>query len=305
MADRGALADDDPPDAFRRRPQDISANGFNCGSEDAGRLSSHTPEQDLFNDVGGGVQLNETTSDVPTLSSPSMASPNELLSRTEKNSSERSARSAALPSRPRPRKTESSFSNQSNSDTGDQGKNAFTAVCEYISFLFQGTKVYEQELERQEKSKKDALDKFRHGSLSRRSLTSTFAEEEEVFDDSEDDTFINDLNDDDDPAKNMDHSRSSTRIVSESLEALAVVEAMSNFREFKDVKQQLQHSFLCDDGDLVPKEQKVEDEASTNTSTEEWKNRWKRFVLEKEKTKFDDVAIQVMSSLVSIYFFPL
>jgi hypothetical protein len=302
--DGGSLADiDDPPDAFRCLPQDtLTNNGLKCGSEDisvnnesVGRLSSvDAPEQDLFNVGAGGLQpdINETTGDVPTLhASPSISSQKKKIMSTEKNSSNRAARSAALPSRPRPQKTESSYSNQSNYDTVNGKNNAFNAFGDYISFFFQKAKVYEQELERQDESKRDLLDKFRHGTLSRRILTPTFAEEEGVFDESEDDTFDDDFNDDD-PARNMDSFRSST-IPSETLEALAAVEAMSSFREFKDVKQQLRHSFHCDDGDRVQMKQKVKDEASTDMSSEEWKKQWKRFVLEKKKTKFDDVAIQV------------
>ena len=291
-----------PPDAFI--PQDtLTNNGLKCGSEDisvnnesAGRLSSvDAPEQDLFNVGAGGLQpdINETTGDVPTLhASPSISSQKKKIMSSEIKSSDRAARSAAPPSRPRPQKTESSYSNQSNYDTGNGKNNAFNAFGEYISFFLQRAKVYEQELERQDESKRDVLNKFRHGTLSRRILTPTFADGEGVFDESEDDTFDDDLKDDD-PANNTDTFRSSTRIPSETLEALAAVEAMSSFREFKDVKQQLRHSFHCDDGDRVQMKQKVKDEASTDMSSEEWKKQWKRFVLEKKKTKFDDVAIQV------------
>ena len=308
----------DSPDACIRRPQhqDRSATEFMRGSE---RLSSTYIDTDdaaanpsasagVRNDVDIDTksdtnwEISSTRIDVPPLSaSPSTISQKKMTSANQVSPNNRASRSVAPPTRPCPNKTESSYSNNSNCDNDNKGKNAFDAFGEYISFFFQRAEVYEHELERRE-SRKDVLDKFRHGTLSARLLTPTLTEEEELLD-SEGNSInatMNEVRDGAFQATDIDGDvRASTPILSDTLEALAVVEAMSSFREFKDVKLQLRHSFRCDDDELESKRQKILDESAPETSTEDWKEQWKRFVVEKKRAKFDEIAIQVSLPLSS------
>ena len=122
------------------------------------------------------------------------------------------------------------------------------------------------------------------GTLSTRILTPTLPEEDE-----EDRSF---------EATGNESTADVTPLLSETFEALAAVEAMSSFRELRDVKQDLRQSFNLDDIKHETKEQKVVDETPPDIiSLEKWKKDWEIFVKEKKKIKFDEVAIQVSLSL--------
>ena len=304
----------DSPDACIQRPQhqdtDRTTTEFMRGSERPSSTDTDTDDAAANPSASAGVrndvdidtksdtnwEISSTRIDVPPLSaSPSTISQKKMTSANQVSPNNRASRSVAPPTRPCPNKTESSYSNNSNCDNDNKGKNAFDAFGEYISFFFQRAEVYEHELERRE-SRKDVLDKFRHGTLSARLLTPTLTEEEELLVDNEGDSIIdmNSVRDNAVQANDMDDDvRSTTPILSDTLEALAAVEAMSSFREFKEVKLQLRHSFRCDDANLESNKEKVVDEPAPETLSEDWKEQWKRFVVEKKKTKFDEVAIQV------------
>jgi hypothetical protein len=294
----------DSSDACIQRPQhqdtDRTTTEFLRGSERLSSTDTDTDDAAADHSASAGVRNDvdvETKSDTTNwdLSSTRIDVPSLSVSPSTMSQNNRASRSVAPPTRPCPNKTESCYSNNSNCDNGNKGKNAFDAFGEYISFFFQRAEVYEHELERRE-SRKDVLDKFRHGTLSARLLTPTLTEEEELLVDNEGDSIIdmNTVRDNAVQANDMDDDvRSSTPILSDTLEALAAVEAMSSFREFKEVKLQLRHSFRCDDADLESNKEEVVDEPVPDTSSEDWKEQWKRFVVEKKKTKFDEVAIQV------------
>ena len=300
----------DSPDACIQRPQhqdtDRTTTEFLRGSERLSSTDTDTDDAAADPSASAGVRNDvdvETKSDTTNwdLSSNRIDVPSLSVSPSTMSQNNRASRSVAPPTRPLPNKTESSSSNNSNCDNSNTGKNAFDAFGEYISFFFQRAEVYEHELERRE-SRKDVLDKFRHGTLSARLLTPTLTEEEELLD-SEGNSInatMNEVRDGAFQATDIDGDvRASTPILSDTLEALAVVEAMSSFREFKDVKLQLRHSFRCDDDELESKRQKILDESAPETSTEDWKEQWKRFVVEKKRAKFDEIAIQVSLPLSS------
>lgn len=303
----GELADgmtqvdsDNPTDASIRRPLDASTSEIKCDREhDISSIdeTADEPAADVRNEVAGGMtpdikltkEISTAADDDPTLStaSPTFSQKKLPCRSTNQVSFDGAARSASTIPRFSPKKSESNFSKSNNTSNTDnnKGKNAFDAFGEYISFFFQKAEVYEQELERRE-SKKDVLDKFRHGTLSTRILTPTFPEGEDEFANSEGTSF-------DDTTNENQEVRSSTPLLSETLEALAAVEAISSFREFKDVKLELRESFNCDNVDLETMKEEVVDETPPDSSTEEWKNQWERFVVEKSKTKLGEVAIQV------------
>lgn len=296
---------DNPTDASMLHPLlDAPTSEIKCVSEHNISSADETaddPVPDVRDEVAGRMipdvnstkEISTAADDDPTLSIASPMLPQKKLPcrSTNQVSFNGAARSVATTPRTSPKKSESTYSKSnitSNTDN-NRGKNPFDGFGEYISFFFQKAEVYEQELERRE-SKKDVLDKFRHGTLSTRILTPTFPEEKEDSANSEGTSF--------DDTMNENQDQSSTPLLSETLEALAAVEAMSSFREFKDVKLQLRESFNCDNVHIETMKEEVVDETPPDTSTEEWKNQWERFVVEKTKTKLDEVAIQVSLHLV-------
>jgi len=178
------------------------------------------------------------------------------------------------------RKNSSSSTTKNN--TNNNEKSALDAFSEYVSFFFQKAEVYEEELEIQQ-SQRNLLDKQHHG-VSNRLLSpeggSTSSEEIGM----------------------SQHSSSSQ--LSPQAEALAAVEAMSNFGSLGDIRRKLkdEHSFdKADDGN-EQKKQKVEVDGGTSSTAAgggvdmtRLREQWSSFVKEKKKNKFKEIAIESLA----------
>ncbi|KAL7537135.1 hypothetical protein ACHAXR_007615 [Thalassiosira sp. AJA248-18] len=149
------------------------------------------------------------------------------------------------------------------------------------------------------------MDKKKHGP-SRRDLQMPMSPEGGGSTSSEDDTTV-------DKEMGLEYKtphRSSTPKLSDSMEALAAVEAMSSFRNLKDVKKQFsteEHSFNKEDEGRDKKKQRVADgapgesmEVQDESKKKEWKQQWDAFVEEKKKNKYKEVAIQSLVLPLSV-----
>jgi len=184
---------------------------------------------------------------------------------------------------PVPVRKNSSYRNDTkHSNTNNDEKNVLDAFSEYVSFFFQKAEVYEEELEIQQ-SQRNLLDKQHHG-VSNRLLSpeggSTSSEEID-----------------------MSQHSSSTQLSPQG-EALAAVEAMSNFGSFGDIRRKLkdEHSFdKVDDGNEQKKQKVVDGETSRSAAADggvdmtRLREQWSSFVKEKKKNKFKEIAIESLA----------
>ena len=181
----------------------------------------------------------------------------------------------------------SSISNNSN-------KSAFS---DYISFFFKNAENYEDMLERSENQRdlKASMDRQRHG-LPR------FASPEEG--DDNDDVVMEEISR---QGSSIEHTglqqRSSTPKLSDSLEAMAAVEAISNFRSLKEVKKE-----IMDRGSTSKKLKIIdtnivgeEDPSPCDTDVDiDIRQSWDSFCSEKKKNKFNEVGFESILIPVSV-----
>ena len=181
----------------------------------------------------------------------------------------------------RPTLQQSKSSGSSNSSNSNN-KTALDAVSEYISYYFKNAENYEEMLERSE-SQRDltaSLDKRRHGS-------SRFASPEGGDDDDEEE------------GSTGLRLRSSTPTLSDSQEAMAAVEAISNFRSLKEVKKDIVSRGSSLDQQQQQKKQKIDDRAQQAPS-DEVDQQWDNFCKEKKKNKFNETGIESIPLPVSV-----
>ncbi len=181
----------------------------------------------------------------------------------------------------RPTLQQSKSSGGSNS-SNNSNKTALDAVSEYISYYFKNAENYEEMLERSE-SQRDltaSLDKRRHGS-------SRFASPEGGDDDDEQE------------GSTGLRLRSSTPTLSDSQEAMAAVEAISNFRSLKEVKKDIVSRGSSLDQQQQQKKQKFDDRAQQAPS-DEVDQQWDDFCKEKKKNKFNETGIESIPLPVSV-----
>lgn len=182
------------------------------------------------------------------------------------------------------------------SQSGNENENPFGAFGDYITMLFQKAEVLEEELEirQSQRDLQARMDKTHHGS-SRRKLPMS---PEGVIG-----SFSSEENSHDGKVKE-DVGAQETPKLSDSMEARAAVEAISSFRSLAEVKKQL--SIVADDKHREKKQKMEEQEQSTKPTEEvavdeskkrEWKEQWDAFVGEKKKNKYNEVAIQVCTSV--------
>lgn len=185
------------------------------------------------------------------------------------------------------RKDESSSRNGNNNNNN---KNAFDAFGDFLTVFFRKAEVYEEELERHE---------------SQRALL--------------DDDVLSVEHDG--VVKGVPHADDITSPkLSPKIEAMAAVEAMSNFRAFNDVKlEKIQEGHLLDRQKIdhkSTKKAKLGEDGESNSrnnitahncaveevpspvkedeaATEKWRGQWNKFCGEKKKSKFKEIAIQV------------
>jgi hypothetical protein len=175
-----------------------------------------------------------------------------------------------------------SKSSGSSNSSNNSNKTAIDAVSEYISYYFKNAENYEEMLERSE-SQRDltaSLDKRRHGS-------SRFASPEGGDDDDEEE------------GSTGLRLRSSTPTLSDSQEAMAAVEAISNFRSLKEVKKDIISRGSSLDQQQQQKKQKIDDRAQQAPS-DEVDQQWDNFCKEKKKNKFNETGIESIPLPVSV-----
>ena len=207
--------------------------------------------------------------------------PNDGVSSTREEGSgdDDAVTSATNTNRPTLQQSKSSGSSNSN----NSNKTALDAVTEYISYYFKNAENYEEMLERSE-SQRDltaSLDKRRHGS-------SRFASPEGGDDD-----------DDEQEESTGLRLRSSTPTLSDSQEAMAAVEAISNFRSLKEVKKDIVSRGSSLDQQQQQKKQKFDDRAQQAPS-DEVDQQWDNFCKEKKKNKFNETGIESIPLPVSV-----
>eukprot|EP00804_Cyclotella_cryptica_P023991 CCRYP_010081-RA/>CCRYP_010081-RA protein AED:0.28 eAED:0.28 QI:381/1/1/1/1/1/2/66/585 len=168
-------------------------------------------------------------------------------------------------------------------------KNPFEAFNEYVAFFFRKAEVYEEELERRE-SKVDlraSMDVVRHGSATLRyngSRIELAAEDSGIIQDAE---------------KECAEPLTSPRL-SPTTEAIAAVEAISNFRPLSEVRKEIEgyrsHSFGPEEEMSSAKGPKsvlgTQDDTDAILNDDEMKEKWDGFCNGKKQNAFDEVAIQ-------------
>lgn len=187
----------------------------------------------------------------------------------------------------------------------NNNKNALAAFGDYIAFIFRKAESYEEELEQQQ-SQSDLqvkLDNKQHGGSMRYNGSRIELSAQEEEGEEEDGNMEGSVK-----GQENGSFRSSPEL-SPSMEALAAVEAMSNFRSLTKVKRELSTSFDRGDKNHHQKGQKVEEitvssasemettttESDEVTTDDASASEWEAFCSEKKQNKFSEVAIHGIS----------
>jgi len=182
--------------------------------------------------------------------------------------------------------TLSERSQTKSSDSSSNGhKSALDSFSEYISFFFRNAENYEEMLERGH-SQRDlpSIDRKRYSS-------SKFASPEEGDDDGDEVMEGGSITHTD-----FLRQRASTPNLplSDSQEAMAAVEAISNFRSLREVKKE-----IMDRGSSPKKQQKIQDPLC-DTDDVDIRQNWDSFCNEKKKNKYNETGFESIHIPVSV-----
>ena len=153
-------------------------------------------------------------------------------------------------------------------------KNPIQLFNDYVATLFQRAEVYEQELEKRESTRdlRASLDNVRHGST-RRNLTEVVSNYGKV---------------------EADNPESTSPRLSPTTEAIAVVEAMSSFRSFTEVKREVSFRSETEEEPQIKKKKADEgttyEDAATTDEDDVW-DKWDKFCETKRQNAYSEVAL--------------
>ena len=180
---------------------------------------------------------------------------------------------ASVPSSSKAADTSNQFA-PSAASLNTEEKNPIQLFNDYVATLFQRAEVYEQELEKRESTRylRASLDNDRHGST-RRNLTEVVSNYAKV---------------------EADNPESTSPRLSPTTEAIAVVEAMSSFRSFTEVKREVSFRSETEEEPQIKKKKADEgttyEDAAATDEDDVW-DKWDKFCETKRQNAYSEVAL--------------
>jgi len=179
----------------------------------------------------------------------------------------------------------------------NSNKSALDSFSEYISFFFKNVENYEEMLERSESQRN------LQASVDRKRRESRFSSPEQAGDDDVDvdmKEIMIQRQGSIDQTESRERISSPTLMLSDSMEALATVEAISNFRSLREVKKE-----IMDRG--TPKRDRLKKQSLNDSDIGQEadigidiRQRWVSFCSEKKSNKFNELGLESIPLPVSV-----